>query len=158
MFFEFNIFFLFLLLFFFYKFVVNRISKKIIKYKHIVRWNLPYLVLTFKLIFHLLYINMLQYLNKSVVKVTKNKYIIEYVINGQNYKLFVFLDKTQRVLQIIDSNDNDVTDNVVPFLGPNYKLHNQKIYPYLLGYKTLTFELTDGTEIYFEKYQPINIV
>lgn len=93
------------------------------------------------------YINFLQHMNSTVIKIGPNTYEVTYVINGRMYKSVV---KPQRgpppVLQISNEKQEDVTDKVLPYMGPTYNWHGNIFTPKFFDYKTLTFELSDGTE------------
>ena len=49
------------------------------------------------------------------------------------------------VLDIIDDKNNDVTEHIIPYLGPNEDWNNTPFYPLYFGYNKLIFELLDGT-------------
>lgn len=99
------------------------------------------------MLFNIVWISMLQYINNTVVCVGKNKYEVSYVISGKLYK---FQTKVHRgpipILQIIDDNDHDVTSLILPYMGPQFKGHDTiPPTPTLLGYESLTFETSNGT-------------
>jgi len=130
-----------------WKSVNNMVSTKY-KNKMIIIW------ISMKLILESMYINLLQYLNKSLIKIDKNNYSLTYVINGNLYKHRVRIKRGPRpLLQIIDDNSNDVTEVIIPYLGPEYNWHGNKLTPKVLGYKSLAFELSDGTEKICEESQ-----
>ena len=104
-----------------------------------------------RMVLTILYIGFLQYMNSSVAK--RNKYYeISYVIEGKLYKMLVRpLRGPAPVLQVINDQDDDVTDEVLPYMGPRYDWHNVKISPKFFGYNSLTFELKDGSEHTYEE-------
>jgi len=99
------------------------------------------------MIYKIIWLRILQYVNTTVVCIGKNKYQVSYVINN---KLYTFHTPIHRgpipILQIIDDNDNDVTRLVLPYMGPQFKGHGTSMAPTptLLGYKSLTFEMCTG--------------
>lgn len=110
------------------------------------------------MIFGILYVTILQKLNKSIVKIDKNKYEITYVINGKLYKMLVSPTRGPAlVLQVSNELQNDITDEIIPFLGPNYNFHGQDFSPNYLNHQLLTFELFNGEEKTFEKKEIIKL-
>ena len=97
------------------------------------------------LILKALYITLCQVLNKTLVKLDNNQYELTYVIKGKLYKMIV--NPTvgpSNVLLITDSDDNDMTDIVSPYLGPTDNFFGTSIKPTFFKVKTLTFELSNG--------------
>jgi len=94
-----------------------------------------------KLILQTLYTVLLQKLNSNVVYCGNNKYILTYSINGKLYKMVI---KPRRgpvpVLQIRNELDQDLTDQLLPYLGPTYNSNDI----FQQGFSTLTFELSSG--------------
>jgi hypothetical protein len=104
-----------------------------------------------KLILQVMYISLLQKMNKSIKKLDKRTYEVTYVINGRMYKMVAKPTPGPiPILQIIDEESNDVTDKVLPYMGPTYDWHGNKLSPEFFGAKTLTFELYNGTEYTFK--------
>lgn len=92
------------------------------------------------------YILLLQYMNNTVKKIDKNTYEITYIINGNTYKMIVVPKKgPSPILQICDHNLNDVTDEILPYLGPERNWHGNKIKLDFFNKESLTFELADGS-------------
>jgi hypothetical protein len=92
------------------------------------------------------YIKFLQYLNSNVKKIDKNTYELTYIINENVYKMIVSPKRgPSPVLQIIDHNMNDVTEEILPYLGPNYDWHGKKFSIDFFNKESLTFEMTDGS-------------
>ena len=112
-----------------------------------------------KLIFQALYINLIQYLNKSLIIIDKNTYELTYVINGTTYKNRIKIKKGPKpVLQISDECSEDITDKILPYLGPSYDFNGSKLTPKIFGYKTLTFEMSDGNEKFFDENDIIEFI
>lgn len=87
------------------------------------------------------------YFNDSVREVGKNKYEVTYTIKGKTYKMIVKQFRgPSPVLQILDHNLNDRTDEILPYLGPNYDCkHAQEFDLEMFHVESLTFEFGDGT-------------
>jgi predicted transport protein len=112
--------------------------------------------ISIKLLMESLYISLLQYLNKSLVQIDRNTYVLTYLINGNLYKHMLKIRRGPKpVLQIIDEKSYDVTEVIFPYLGPSYNWHGNELTPSTFGYKTLTFELSDGTEKVYNEKEPM---
>jgi len=105
-----------------------------------------------KLIAKASYISLIQYMNNSVRPIERGKsYELTYVINGKMYKLIVTPTRGPApIMQISNDNGEDVTDIVLPYMGPQYDWHYREFAPRFFGYKSLTFELADGSERTYE--------
>ncbi|MHA2038438.1 MAG: hypothetical protein ACW98X_18550 [Promethearchaeota archaeon] len=94
-----------------------------------------------------IYISLIQYFNNSVVKTSKNEYVVTYVVAGRMYKMVVKPDKgPTKILQISNDLSEDVTDMVLPYVGPNYDWHKICYKPEYFKCKSLTFSLSNGDE------------
>ena len=99
----------------------------------------------FFLISKILYASFLQYINTNMRIVSPNVYEITYVIKGRMHKLIIKYPRgPPPVMQIINDKEEDVTDVVIPYMGPNYDWYGNKLNPSFFGYETLSFEMTDG--------------
>lgn len=100
-------------------------------------------------VYSLLYYSLLQKINKTVKKIDKNTYEVTYSIGGKVYK---FNTKARRgmsdVLQIV-SGDQDVTEEIEPFLGPKGDFHGLEYTPASFGFNTLTFNMVSGDVLTF---------
>ena len=105
-----------------------------------------------KMIIQSCYISFIQYINSAVRKIGTNTYELTYIINGKLHKMVV---KPQKgpipVLQISNDKQEDITDIVLPYMGPKYDWHGQVFTPKFFDYNTLVFELSDGTERAFTR-------
>lgn len=105
-----------------------------------------------------MYISFLQYMNSTIVRIDKKTYEVTYVLNGKRFKMIV---KPKRgpsdVLLICDENQEDVSDVVGPYLGPEDNFHGHKYNPNFFNRKSLTFEMFDGREITFTEKEIINL-
>ena len=115
-------------------------------------------IITSTILLKVLWLSLLQKLNKSVTKINKNKYEISYMVGNKLYKFHCLVARgPTKVLQIIDKNSNDVTNIIKPFVGPNYDFHNLKYTPNDFNYNELTFQLADGTDVTFTKLQTLKL-
>ncbi len=106
-----------------------------------------------------LYVTIIQKLNNSVIKKKENysnTYEITYVISGKIYKLVVTPIKgPKNVLQVIDDNNEDITRQIVPYLGPAEDWHSSKFKPSFFNRKSLTFNLSSSDDITFTENEEI---
>lgn len=107
---------------------------------------------SFKMVCKALYLSFLQYMNNSVKKLDKKTYEISYIINGKMYKMIVKHDRGPcPVLQVTDGEHEDMTDTVLPYLGPSNDWHKHKFNPDFFEKESMTFELANGEEKTFDK-------
>lgn len=108
--------------------------------------------ISLKMILQTIYIAFLQYMNSTVHKLDRKTYVLTYVIDGKTYKMVVVPTRgPPPVLQISNENLDDITDRVLPYMGPQYDWHMARFSPQFFGHKSLTFELMDGTEHTYEE-------
>lgn len=109
-------------------------------------------------IYSVIYYSLIQKFNKAVHKVNKHTYEVTYCIGGKIYKFYVKPKKgVHSVLQVIDHDNNDVTELIEPFFGPAEDFHHQEYTPYIFNYKSLTFNYFDGSNKTFEEYDKLSI-
>lgn len=102
------------------------------------------------------YAELIKYLNKSVHKIGKNKYEVSFTINEKHYKMVVKPDKgPPKILMITDKNNEDVSELIFPYLGPNHNWFNNTFTPQFFGYDELNFELNDGNKVSFKNEENI---
>lgn len=103
-----------------------------------------------------LYLAFIQYLNTSMVKIDNDTYVLSYVLEGILYRTIITPSKLGHpVLLVSDNASNDVSDIVLPYLGPSYNWHGLALTPASLGFDRLIFEMSDGNELVFEKKEPL---
>jgi hypothetical protein len=94
-----------------------------------------------------LYISYLQYINNTVRKLDHKTYEITYVIDGKIYKMLTVPKRGPApILQISNDKDEDVTEQILPYMGPQYDWHGRNITPRFFSCKSLTFQLSNGKE------------
>lgn len=133
---------------------INIVHKNFIRLKKLNNFLISYdkknnicklLYIVFSIIFRSLYISFIQKINRNVKKLSSKKYEITTIIDGKIYKFFIKPKRgPSNILQIIDDNDNDVTDEIIPYI------HNIVINPEILGYSSLTFNLSNGDTLIYE--------
>ena len=121
--------------------------------------NVKVLWISTKLIMNTFYIAFLQYINTSTRKLDRKTYEISYVIEGKLYKMVVIPRRGPApVLQIFDENSNDITQFVLPYMGPQYDWHGKKFTPRFFGHESLTFELGNGTEYTYKNDSEVDYI
>jgi len=108
---------------------------------------------SFKLLAQALYLSFRQSFNNHIIKIDKNNYILTYIINGKMYKNYIKVKRgPSPIIQISNESSEDITSEILEYLGPNYDWNKSKITPKLLGHKKIIFECTDSEEkIYIEE-------
>ena len=106
------------------------------------------------------YVFLYQKLTKNIVAVGKNEYDVHYVLGVQEYRVRVATTKGpgthDRVLQVIDQRNDDVTLDVRPYLGPREDFHGiTTLRPCDLKFEELTFNLANGEIKTFQAQDPI---
>ena len=105
-----------------------------------------------------LWINILQYLNRSITKIDKKTYELSYVLNGKLYKILIN-NKTgpRKVILVSDETQTDISYLITPYLGPKEDFHGSDITPKFFNRKELIFELSNGEEKIFKHNDSIII-
>jgi len=139
--------------------VYNEVTSKYQKWKRLNalvaisnKNKIKIILISLKMVMQVLYLSFLQYMNSSIRQINRNTYEISYVVSGKMYKMLVTPRRGPTpVLQVSDSANQDVTSEIIQYMGPSYNWHGNTITPKILGYNTLTFQLSDGEEkIYTE--------
>lgn len=121
---------------------LNRVVARTTKHKH----ACTVLVVSAWMVAQTLWIQFLQWINTSVVQLDKRSYSVSYVINGRVYKFVVAACKGPPHVKLVwDEYGEDVTDEVVPYMGPSNNWYGQNFSPDFWRRKTLMFHMTDGT-------------
>lgn len=66
---------------------------------------------------------------------------LNYTIYGKTYTYRLKVDNNpifMRDIRVIDGNGNDITSNIVRYMGPNYDFHNTKYTPLDFGYNQIS--------------------
>jgi len=104
------------------------------------------------------WMNFLHWANNSIEYIDNRTAIISYVLNGKLYRMVVKAKKgPTNILLVFDSEQNDVTEQVVPFIGPAQNWHGNEFTPSFWNKKSLTFELANGDNKTFYENEKIEI-
>jgi len=69
--------------------------------------------------------------SSNVTKLDKGLYEVYYKIKGRRYRMLVSPERgPPKITHITDNNGEDVTDTVLPFMGPNYVWKHSLQNPY----------------------------
>ena len=95
----------------------------------------------------------------NVKQVSTREYDISYSIGVRKYKFKLKTSRIPRkVIQVLDGEDEeDITDEVCQYLGPNEDCHGQALTPSDLGYNELVFFTASGEEIVIPGDTPISL-
>lgn len=111
-----------------------------------------------KIIMKYLYLKMLQSLYLTVIHTHRNRYEIQYVLHDKIYRMRTQVRRgPTKILQILDAEDNDITDDIRSYLGPNEDFHGQQLRPCDFGYEKVCFFLRNGMERVFEAEEIIQL-
>ena len=103
-----------------------------------------------------LWINIIQYLNNSIIPMKNGKYKVTYVIKGKTYRMIVKPKKGPRkVLIVYNENQEDVSYLVFPYLGPDENFHGDMYTPNFFDCDELVFELSNGSDKIFKRNDKI---
>jgi hypothetical protein len=98
-------------------------------------------------------------MNSSVRPAKGGKaYELTYVINGRLYKMIVTpIRGPTPFMKISNDSEEDVTDIVLPYMGPRYDWHYREFTPSFFGYKSITFELSNGKKRTYEESESFSV-
>jgi len=99
-----------------------------------------------------MYLKLLQKIYLPVVYRGNGKYDIQYTLKNN---IYIFRTTARRgpstICCITDHNNNDVTDEVKSYLGPNEDCHGQPLTPRDIGYKKgLCIEYRSGKKVFYK--------
>lgn len=84
---------------------------------------------------------------------------ITYHIGGNEYKMIVHTQQDpSNLLMVTDGMGQDVTNKVVPYLGPNEDWHHSLFTPCALNFEQLTFQFLDGPDQTFRGAEVIQLL
>ena len=103
------------------------------------------------MVLHHIYISLFQLFNKSVIKINKNTYELTYMLNNNMYKMRIktSIGPQPKIIQALNEVDHDITDTIVPYLGPSGNFHGIKYKPTDFNVKILTLNMSDTRELTF---------
>lgn len=97
-----------------------------------------------------------QWANTSVKHIDNKNISISYVINGQLYTMIVRPARgPPTVLLVTDEKGEDVSDIILPYMGPTRDWHKRSFTPDFWGKERLVFEMANGCAKEIEKGQLI---
>jgi hypothetical protein len=87
-----------------------------------------------------------QKFNPVLVLTDKRKYELRYILHDFMYRIRIHTRRGPHSVMVIkNENDEDVTDEVLSYMGPNEDWHGQMLTPSELGYRRLQFLYRSGT-------------
>ena len=99
-----------------------------------------------------------RFVYKNVKKVDKNKYELFFAIEGKIYRVVLNHRRgPSHILQIIDNDDNDITNKLEPYFNTSMNIITE-FTPTYFGYDNLTIETVCGTEKTFKGDEIIKIL
>jgi hypothetical protein len=102
---------------------------------------------TSKMVFQLMCIEIVNYFkHDSTRRVDKNTYEVSYELNSKSYKMLITPHRgPPRVIQVIDHDNIDITELVLPYLGPKFDWHGHFIKPSFFNITSMSLNWADGT-------------
>jgi hypothetical protein len=95
------------------------------------------------------YLQTLQYLTNTVVKIDKNSYEISYIINGKIYKMVVKPERGPlNYYKILNDKNENIIDEICQYYGPHYK-NQVKLTPSFFKTSHIKIVLFDDSEQVF---------
>jgi hypothetical protein len=86
--------------------------------------------------------------------VTTNKefvYSVPFYLNGEHYKIPIIVSRynteNKKPLMVLNKNEEDITKEILQYMGPNYDFYGMSIKPKQLNQENLNFMLEDGSEM-----------
>jgi len=117
-------------------------------------WRQKWVVL--KILTKYLYLKLLQNIYITVVHLHKNTYEIQYVLHDKIYRIRTHVRRgPSKIVQILDHLDNDITEDVRTYMGPNEDFHGQSVCPQDIGYERVYVCLRNGAQVGFAADEPI---
>jgi len=97
-------------------------------------------------------------ISKKIVEVHHKYYIIHYPYGVNWYKIYVPRLRQPCMFEtIVDNEGNDITEDLIGYLGPSYNFHDQRRCAKDFGYKGLKFIYIDGSEKEFGEKEVLNL-
>lgn len=117
-------------------------------------WKQKYIV--FKILVKYVYLKFLQNIYLTVSHLHKNTYEIQYVLHDKIYKIRTNVKRgPSKFVYIMDHSDNDITDKVRSYMGPNEDFHGKPMCPQEIGYEKICIVLRNDQQIIFNANDPI---
>jgi hypothetical protein len=117
-------------------------------------WKQKWVVL--KVLTKYFYLKLLQTIYITVVHLNKNTYEIQYALHDKIYKIRTHARRgPSKIVRILDHVDNDITEDVRTYMGPNEDFHGQSVCPQDIGYERVCICLRNGDQIGFASHEPI---
>ena len=84
--------------------------------------------------------------------ISEQVYCVSFYLNGETYKIPVIVNrysfnKKQQPLMILNKNEEDVTQKISQYMGPNNDFYGMVLKPKYLNEQNLNFMMEDGSEI-----------
>jgi hypothetical protein len=111
------------------------------------------------LLCNLFYLSFLQYMNSAIISLDRNRFLVSYVVRGKVYRMIVRpMRGPSPVIQVISDDQQDVTSEVLPYLGPQYDWHGTAVnFESTFKSKRLTFNLSTGEPVTCEDSVGLNL-
>lgn len=90
--------------------------------------------------------------------IDKNTFQIDYHLNDKSYKIIIKNKKGPTpILQVLNTDNQDITEKILEYAGPQYNFHGYKFTPKFWNYQKLVFVLSTGEEKTFTENEFIDL-
>jgi hypothetical protein len=98
-------------------------------------------------------------MNSAIISLDRNRFLVSYVVRGKVYRMIVRpMRGPSPVIQVISDDQQDVTSEVLPYLGPQYDWHGTAVnFESTFKSKRLTFNLSTGEPVTCEDSVGLNL-
>jgi hypothetical protein len=112
----------------------------------------------YKIFFKFIHYQLIQYLYSTVSHLGHGNLEITYILHSKIYKIKTKIKKgPNKIVSIRNRNYENVTENVLMYMGPNEDFHGQDVTPSDLGFDGLYFIFRNKHGKYFSSNQIIHI-
>lgn len=101
-----------------------------------------------KMVFSVVYSDLLNKItNNNAIIVGRHVYQVDYTLNSRSYSMMVTPTRGPNpISNIINQNGENITDQILPFMGPKYDWHGHVPKASLFGHTKIIIQNHDGTE------------
>jgi hypothetical protein len=106
------------------------------------------ILVSIQLILQSFWLQFLQYINNTIVKIDNNRFELTYFLNGKTYKMIIKPDRGPCPISLIlDENQQNITERILMYYGPNYNWNHHKFTPYFFNCKKLYIQFINEDKI-----------
>lgn len=97
-------------------------------------------------------------IGKKIIEMHHKYYVINYPYGIKWYKIIVPRNRSPCIIDTIhDENDNNITNDILQYMGPCHNFHGKEMTPNLLGYSELHIINIYGEKVVYKNNDIIDI-